>query len=74
MHLAHSQKIAKIGKEILYPKSRKIYKEIPYKFSKSGIAKIGKEFPYIQKVENLVRKSLINFQSEILASFKKLQN
>ena len=38
------------------------------------IAKIGKEFPYIQKVRNLVRKSLINFQSENLTSFKKLQN
>ena len=36
------------------------------KFSKSEISEIGKEFPYIQKVEILVRKSLINFQSEIL--------
>ena len=26
-----------------------------------GIAKIGKEFPYIQKVEKMVRKSPINF-------------
>ena len=30
---------------------------------KIGIVKIGKEFPYIQKVEKLVRKSHINFQN-----------
>ena len=29
---------------------------------KIGIVKIGKEFPYIQKVEKLVRKSPINFK------------
>ena len=33
--------------------------------------KIGKEFPYIQKVEKLVRKSPINFQNRNCQNFKK---
>ena len=32
-------------------------------YLKSGIVKIGKEFPYIQKVKILVRKPPINFQN-----------
>ena len=38
---------------------------------KIGIVKIGKEFPYIQKVEKLVRKSPINFQNRNCQNFKK---
>ena len=55
-------------------KSRQFGKEIPYKFSKSGIAKIGKEFPYIQKVEKLVRKSPINFQNPELPKLRNSQS
>ena len=41
----------KLLRNLHISKKPKIYKEIPYKFPKTAIAKIGKEFPYIPKVE-----------------------